>query len=122
MNKNDASRTINTNLLLIIQSASETQATHCYINETYLPSGPLNEPVYEVKELTTNEMFHEVSIYTSCLDDKSPTAFARWCSSRKMNFLQAKDQRKRLRVENETFIRYRTLYVIKKKYCRSCSQ
>ncbi|KAI8388293.1 uncharacterized protein BYT42DRAFT_485743, partial [Radiomyces spectabilis] len=95
--------------------ASQAQVVR-FLNEVYLPHDPLNVSLYEARKMTTKQIFHEVLSHTKCLDDKSPAAFSRWCSSQKLHFLQAEDRSKRIKLDNGSYVRYRDLYVMKKEY------
>ncbi|SAL94724.1 hypothetical protein [Absidia glauca] len=66
--------------------------------------------------MSTWQVYRLLMEYCSCLDNKTPNAFAKWCSSRKIKFLQADYFRKRPKHCDEGTGRYRSIYVMKKEY------
>lgn len=74
---------------------------------------PQNETVYCLQEVDNKEVYESVISKPECMSKKSETAFATWCSKRKVNFMDMPFTRKRSKESNR---RYRKLYVMKNEY------
>ena len=83
-----------------------------FLNMTYLPSDPMNEEVYECKNLTNGNILSMVWKYTNLFDDKSAAAFGKWCAN-KVDFTIADSKRKR--VDNGK-VSARSLFVAKEQF------
>ncbi|CAO3628474.1 unnamed protein product [Cunninghamella echinulata] len=85
-----------------------------FINEVYLTSDPHNERAYELKNVSTKDIFLLVQKFTKLFDNKNLSSFNTWCSRKKVNFLDANISRKRIKKdEEEHSYRFRKLYVLK---------
>jgi hypothetical protein len=99
-------------LIKISNTGSELQVVSL-LNEVYSTVDPQNEHIYDLKKISTNDVYKLVTSKTDCMNSKSELAFATWCSKKKINFMNAPIIRKRQRGANS---RYRELYVLKDEY------
>lgn len=72
-----------------------------FINNIYCAEDPKNHEVYEMRLVTTQEIFDTVNKYTTIFANRTFLAFARWCSIKRMLFLQAKESRNALNRRRE---------------------
>ncbi|KAI9020695.1 hypothetical protein CLU79DRAFT_691181, partial [Phycomyces nitens] len=61
---------------------------------------PHNNAVYNIKNLTTKDIYRIVSLYTDYFDDKNFKSFTTWCSKKKLHFFKADEIRKKQKNEN----------------------
>lgn len=98
-------------------TVSELQVVS-FLNEVYSLIDPQNDDVYELKRISTNHVYQQIIARTECMDNKSPVAFAKWCTKRGVNFINAPFMRKRERGSSH---RVRELYVMKDEYLSNVS-
>jgi hypothetical protein len=87
------------------------------LNIVYLPHDPENSDLYENKIMTMKQIYHTASNYSDGLDNKSLDSFAKWCSHKKLDFLQVNSKRKKaVEDDGKETKRTRSLYVLKDDY------
>jgi hypothetical protein len=79
-----------------------------FVEQVFLPDNPNNDVLYTLKTTTTEEIFNIVNKH-STLVDRSLVSFTKWCSTQRVSFLLANDERK-------LNIRSRRLFVLKEEY------
>ncbi|KAI9475976.1 MAG: hypothetical protein EXX96DRAFT_540539 [Benjaminiella poitrasii] len=72
-----------------------------FIYELFMPFNPHNNAVYNLKDLTTKDIFCIVSLYTDYFDDRSLRNFTAWCSQKEIYIIS-----KQIRKANPTIVRY----------------
>ncbi|KAI9017929.1 hypothetical protein CLU79DRAFT_762270 [Phycomyces nitens] len=65
-----------------------------FINEVYHPEEPHNPSIYDVKSVSTNDLYETVKKHTTIFENKSVQSFIRWCSNARLSFLRAQEERK----------------------------
>jgi hypothetical protein len=70
---------------------------------------PNNSKAYKTKSLATKEIFEIIQLYTSLFNQRTPQAFAKWCSTHNVSFLKAKP-------DKNSNSRKRKLYILDDTY------
>jgi hypothetical protein len=77
------------------------------MNQVYVAENPVDEDLYERKEMTMKDIYLEVVHLTNLFDDQSMWAFFSWCGKARLDFLKSEQVRKYRKDEEMT--RYRSL-------------
>ncbi|PHZ07179.1 uncharacterized protein RHIMIDRAFT_316939 [Rhizopus microsporus ATCC 52813] len=80
-----------------------------FINEVYLPEEPQNTNIYDMKSVSTADIYDTVRKHTVIFENKSVLSFSRWCSNARLSFLRAQEERK-------NNIRVRSCYVMDEQF------
>ncbi|KAI7892940.1 uncharacterized protein EV154DRAFT_561857 [Mucor mucedo] len=86
------------------------------LNTVYLPHDPENSDLYENKVVAMKEIYCTALKYSDELDAKNLNSFMKWCSYRKLDFLQVETKRKIDEVDDKKTTRTRSLYALKDDY------
>ncbi|KAI9362762.1 hypothetical protein BD770DRAFT_315673, partial [Pilaira anomala] len=86
------------------------------LNTVYLPCDPENSDLYENKIVTMKQIYCTVLNYSDDLNTKNLNSFIKWCSYKKLDFLQVETKRKIDEVDDKKTTRTRSLYVLKDDY------
>ena len=78
-----------------------------FISEVSISFNPHNNAVYNLKYLTTKDIFRIVSLYTNYFNDNNPKSFTAWCSRKKLHFFKADEEKKKVKM---------ALYVMKQEF------
>lgn len=81
---------------LILDSSlveTETQVIQ-FINEVYQSEEPQNTDIYDIKTVSTADIYNTVRMHTAIFENKSVLSFSRWCSNARLSFLRAQEDRK----------------------------
>lgn len=80
----------------------------------FLPCDPLNEEVYDCKQVGTKEMLSFVWKHTNVFDKQNVNSFGKWLKSQKISL--AYSPVKRVTNSADEKVQVRILYVMKAKY------
>ena len=87
-----------------------------FLNQVYVPTEPWNESLYIKRKVSSRDIFSLIMLYTTRFDEKSLLSFIKWCNTKKVLYINQEQERKVLKDQNGSKVRYRVLWTLKNKY------
>lgn len=87
-----------------------------FLNQVYVPTEPWNESLYIKKKVSSRDIFSLIMLYTTRFDEKSLLSFIKWCNTKKVLYMDQEQERKVLKDQNGSKVRYRVLWTLKDEY------
>ncbi|ORE01893.1 hypothetical protein BCV72DRAFT_63398 [Rhizopus microsporus var. microsporus] len=87
-----------------------------FLNQVYVPTELWNESLYIKKKVSSKDIFSLVMLYTTRFDEKSLLSFIKWCNIKKVLYMNQEQERKVLKDQNGSKVRFQVLWALKNDY------